>query len=265
MPKVENSDVRLHYELSSNPGGEVLVFSNSLGSNLHMWDKVLPWLEKSYRILRYDTRGHGESSIPPGPYTIAQFGREVLFLLDHLGIERMNFCGLSLGGMVAMWMGNHAPRRVNRLIMANTGARIGTPQMWDERVAVVEKSGMGSLALTGLERWFTPGYREHHPQEMEMIRSMIAATDPRGYASCCGVLRDADLRSEVDAIEAPCLVITGTHDPATPPSNGLALYAALRNSSYVELDASHLSAWERAEEFANAVLAFLGTEEHSHG
>jgi len=261
MPKVESGDVRLRYELSGKPDGEILVFSNSLGSNLHMWDKVFPCFEESYRVLRYDTRGHGESSVPPGPYTIAQLGSDLLFLLDQLGIERVNLCGLSLGGMVAMWMGIHAPRRVGRLILANTGARIGTPQMWDERLAAVQQSGMASLALTGLQRWFTPAYREKHPQEMEMIRSMIAATDAQGYAWCCGVLRDSDLSGEIGAIEAPCLVITGSHDLATPPSDGRALHSALRNSSYVELDASHLSAWERAEEFANTVLPFLDTEE----
>src|SRR5947207_1047028 len=168
MPKVESGDVRLRYELSGKPDGEILVFSNSLGSNLHMWDKVFPCFEESYRVLRYDTRGHGESSVPPGPYTIAQLGSDLLFLLDQLGIERVNLCGLSLGGMVAMWMGIHAPRRVGRLILANTGARIGTPQMWDERLAAVQQSGMASLALTGLQRWFTPAYREKHPQDMEM-------------------------------------------------------------------------------------------------
>ena len=265
MPKAENGDVRLYYELSGKPEGETLVFSNSLGSNLHMWDNVLPWFEKSYRVLRYDIRGHGESSVPPGPYTIAQLGGDVLHLIDRLGLDRVSVCGLSLGGMVAMWLGTHAPQRVRRLVLANTGARIGTPQMWDERVATVQSSGMASLATTGLQRWFTPGYREHHPSEMEIIRSMIAATDAHGYAACCGVLRDTNLRHEVRAIEAPCLVITGKYDPATPPSDGLALHSSLRHSSYVELDASHLSAWERAQEFADVVLAFLDTQESNDG
>jgi 3-oxoadipate enol-lactonase len=263
MPKAEIGDARLHYQLSGAPEGEILVFSNSLGSNLHMWDKLLPWFEKSYRVLRYDTRGHGQSSVPPGPYTIAQLGGDVVHLIDHLGLDHVNVCGLSLGGMVAMWLGTHAPQRVRRLVLANTGARIGTPQMWDERVATVQSSGMASLATTGLHRWFTPGYREHHPDEMEIIRSMIGQTNAQGYASCCGVLRDTDLRHEVRTIEAPCLVITGTYDPATPPSDGLALHSSLRHSSYVELDASHLSAWERAEPFADAVLAFLHTQERN--
>lgn len=265
MPKVEIGEVRLYYELSGTVKGDILIFSNSLGSNLHMWDKVLPRLEKSYRVLRYDMRGHGESTAPPGPYNIAQLGRDALHLIDHLGLDCVHICGLSLGGMVAMWLGTHVPHRVGRLILANSGARIGTPQMWDERIAAVQNSGMAPLALIGLQRWFTPGYRDRHPEEMETVSGMIANTDPQGYVACCGVLRDTDLRNDIRSIEAPCLVITGTHDPATPPSNGLALYAALRNSSYVELDASHLSAWERAEEFADAVLAFLRAQEHSDG
>ena len=265
MPIAENGSVRLHYEMSGSGSREVLAFSNSLGSSLQMWDKVMPRLDRRFRVLRYDTRGHGLSSVPPGPYTINRMGHDLLFLLDHLGIERVNLCGLSLGGMVAMWTGIYAPQRVRRVILANTGARIGSPEMWDQRIATVQDSGMASLAEAILERWFTPPYRSRHPAEMESIRSMIAATDPAGYVECCGVLRDTDLREEIATITVPALVIAGTHDPATPPSEGRALYAGMRNSKYVELDASHLSAWERAEEFADAVCAFLGGEKPCHG
>jgi len=265
MPIADNGQIRLHYETSGIASGEVLVLSNSLGSSLHMWDKVVPRLESTYQIVRYDTRGHGVSSIPPAPYTIEQLGRDVLFLLDHLGIERVNVCGLSLGGMVAMWMGIHAPQRVRRMVLANTGARIGTVEMWNQRIAAAQNSGMAFLAAAILERWFTSSFRNQQPAEMEAIRSMIAATDPNGYIACCGVLRDTDLRADISAISAPALVITGTHDPATPPSNGRAIYAAVRNSKYVELDSSHLSAWERADQFADAVIAFLGGEEPGNG
>jgi 3-oxoadipate enol-lactonase len=265
MPIADNGLVRLHYETSGSASGEVLLFSNSLGSSLRMWDKVVARFETTHRLVRFDTRGHGRSGIPPGPYTIHQLGSDLLFLLDHLDIQRANLCGLSLGGMLAMWMGIHAPHRLLRIILANTGARILTPELWDQRIASVQNSGTAPLAAASLERWFTPAYRRDHPAEMDEIRDMIAATDPRGYAACCAILRDTDLQPHISAIRTPALVITGTHDPATPPADGRALHAAIPNSQYVELDASHLSAWERADEFADTVLAFLKTEVPGNG
>lgn len=265
MANAETAELLLHYELSGNKQGEVLVLCNSLASNLHMWDKVVPIFESTFRVLRFDTRGHGESSVPPGPYTLEQLGRDVLFLLDSLQIDRMNFCGLSLGGMIGMWLGIHAPDRIRRLVMANTAAKIGTREIWDQRIAGVQRSGMGELAEATLPRWFTPVYRENHRDEMEWIRRMIAATDPAGYLACCGVLRDSDLRAEICEIAVPCLVITGKHDPATPPDAGLALTKKLRSSNYSELDASHLSAWEQAAQFGSEVVAFLKRVEVGNG
>lgn len=265
MPTADNGAVRIYYELSGVSQGEVLMLGNSLGSNLHMWNKVAPMFEAGHRVLRYDMRGHGGSSVPPDPFTIRDLGGDVLFLLEHLGIDRVHFCGLSLGGLVAMWIGIHAPERVGRMVLANTAAHIGTREMWEQRIAAIETSGMAPLAMATLDRWFTPRYRNQHPQEMDAIREMIAATHPKGYVACCGVLRDTDLSAGMVAIEAPCLVITGTHDPATPASDGRALHSVLRRSEYVELDASHLSAWERAAEFGDAVLEFIEREERHDG
>ncbi len=264
MPAIENGELRIQYELSGHEN-EVLMFGNSLGSNLRMWDKIVPRLQAAHRILRYDMRGHGASSVPAAPCTLDQLGHDALLLLDRLKIDRVNFCGLSLGGMVAMWLGIHAPQRVNRIVLANTAARIGTEEMWDARIAAVARNGMEALAPAMLERWFTPQYREQHRDEMKIIRDMVACTDPKGYIACCGALREADLRSAISSIKAPCLVITGKHDPATPPSDGRALLSALPNANYVELDSSHLSAWERSEEFATAVLAFLDRGGRGHG
>ena len=225
----------------------------------------MPAFESKYRVLRYDMRGHGESSVAPKPFTIEQLGCDVLGLLDEVEADRASVCGLSLGGLVALWLGIHAPERVNRLIFANTAARIGSRELWEQRIATVRNSGMSQLAAATLERWFTPGYRATHPEEMEQIGEMITATRPEGYAACCAVLRDTDLRSEVGMVEAASLVISGTHDPATPPGDGRALHAGIPNSSYVELDASHLSAWERADEFAGAVLQHLAAGEAMNG
>jgi 3-oxoadipate enol-lactonase len=265
MPTTESGGVSLYYELSGNPRGAVLVLVNGLGSNLHMWDKVLPAFESRYRVLRFDLRGHGKSGHSPQPFTIEQLGRDVLQLLDEVKVDRASVCGLSLGGIVALWLGIHAPGRLQRLIFANTAARIGSEEMWEQRIATVRNTGMSPLAVATLERWFTPTYRARHPEEMEQIRAMIAATDPQGYLACCAVLRDADLRPQIGAIEAASLVITGTHDPATPPSDGQSLHAVLRKSRYLELNSSHLSAWECAQEFAEAVLQHLAGGEQING
>jgi 3-oxoadipate enol-lactonase len=259
MPTLEKGDLRLHYEQSGAMNGPNLVLTNSLGSNLHMWDQLLPLLEKSFRILRYDVRGHGRSSVPAPPYSIEQLGGDLLLLMEHLAIERAHLCGISLGGLVSMWLAIHAPDRFERFILANTAARIGTHDGWEQRIAMVQTSGMEVLALQTVERWLTSAYRQQHPQETDTIRQMLAATNPAGYCGCCAALRDTDLRAELPAVEAPCLVITATHDPATPPSDAQAIHSALPNSSFVELDSAHLSAWEKADEFGAAVLAFLRT------
>jgi 3-oxoadipate enol-lactonase len=265
MPTPDSSGVRLHFEISGHADAPLLVLLNSLGSNLRMWDMVLPVFEERFRVLRSDTRGHGQSEVGAESFTIEQLGRDVLSLMDAVQAERASFCGVSLGGLVGLWLGIHAPYRVEKLILANTAAKIGTKGVWEQRIDTVNAIGMAALATATLERWFTPGYRNKHPEEMERIRGMIAATDPRGYTACCAVLRDTDLRGDVAQVKAASLVITGTHDPATPPADGLALHAAIQHSNYVELNASHMPVWERADEFARAVVEHLTATEITHG
>jgi 3-oxoadipate enol-lactonase len=265
MRSAERGPVRIHWEQTGSGSGPCILFLNSIGSSLRMWDKVVPHFEGHYRVLRMDTRGHGASDVPACPYTLEQLGRDALSVLDRAGVVRAHVCGLSLGGQVAMWMALHAPERVSRIILANTAARIGTTALWDERIATVRNLGMNGLAEAALDRWFTPAYRDGHAEEMETVRQMISSTSPDGYIACCRVLRESDLSSAIPAIEAPALVIAGTHDPATPPEAGKSIHAALRNSGYVELGASHLSAWERPEEFAAATLEFLAQEESANG
>jgi 3-oxoadipate enol-lactonase len=257
MPLISKGDLSIHYALSGHKDGDLLVLSNSLGSDFSMWNKVLAPLEAEFHVLRYDTRGHGASSVPPGPYSLNDLGNDVLLLLNEIGAHRVNFCGLSLGGLIGMWLGLRAPHRLNRLVLANTAARIGTPEMWHERVMAVRRSGMEALASATPARWFTTQYREAHPGEMKQIQATIASTSSEGYIACCAALRESDLRASLPSMAVPSLVIAGTHDPATPPSDGRALAAALPRAQYVELDSSHLSAWERPDEFVNAVLTFL--------
>lgn len=265
MPTAESSGVRLHYEVSGRADAPMLVLLNSLGSDLHMWDKVLPVFETKFWVLRSDMRGHGQSEVAPEPFTVEQLGRDVVKLMDVMRVERASICGVSLGGLVGLWLGIHAPDRVDRLILANTAARIGTKEIWEQRIETVKSAGMAALAAATLERWFTPAYRHKHPEEMERIQGMIAATDPRGYTACCAVLRDADLRADAVHVKAASLVIIGTHDPATPPADGRTLHAAIRHSSCFELNASHMSAWECADGFASVVVEHLTTTEVMHG
>jgi len=265
MPTIELEDVSLYYEIGGHPTAPVIVLVNSLGANLDMWDKVLPHLERDFRVLRYDTRGHGVSSVPVPPYSIEQLGEDLLKLFEKLSIENCYLCGLSLGGLVGLWLGIHAPQKIKALILANTAARIGTSEGWNARIAAVQSLGMTAIAQATPGRWFTHTYIQQHPEEMSQIANMIASTSPDGYIGCCGVLRDTDLLSELAAIEIPCLVITGNEDQATPPADGRTLHSRLRNSTYLELNASHLSAWEQSADFAGAILDFVHGKDASNG
>ncbi len=265
MPRIESGKVILHYLVSGKADGPPLVLANSLGSSMRMWERVLPAFEERFRVVRFDMRGHGESGVPHGPYSIEQLGADLISIMDAVGVSHAHVCGLSLGGLVAMWIGIHEADRVGRIVLANTAARIGTRDAWEQRILAVREHGMDSIASQTPGRWFTEKYRALHPDEMESMRQMVASTAPEGYSACCAALRDADLRELVHSIDVPCLVVAGTHDPATTVQDGLDLHGALRRSTYVELDASHLSAWEQHEEFSKAVLSFLCQEEMHHG
>ncbi|MGD0792239.1 MAG: 3-oxoadipate enol-lactonase [Terriglobales bacterium] len=256
MPFVDGGELRTHYALTGDKE-PVLVFSNSLGTDFSMWDPQLAELERRFRILRYDTRGHGQSSVTPGDYTIDQFGRDVLGLLDSLGLDRVDFCGLSMGGMIGMWLGIHAPSRLHRLVLSNTAARIGTKEMWNARIATVRKDGMKSVAASVIERWFTPEFRASFPEKVARAQQMLENTPPEGYAACCAAIRDMDQRETVAQIKAPTLVIYGGSDPVTPASEAQFLTGRIRGAVKVELPAAHLSNVEQADAFTEAVSYFL--------
>jgi 3-oxoadipate enol-lactonase len=265
MPRAELKNVSLHYEISGPATAPVMVLPSSLGTNLHLWDKVVPLLDQDFRMLRYDPRGHGTSSVPAPDYSIHQLGEDLLGLLDAVGIQTAHLCGLSLGGVVCLWVGLHAPDRVGRLVLANTAARIGTREGWETRIKEVQSLGMASIAQGVPARSFTPKYCQEHTGETELIRRMVEQTPAQGYMGCCAVLRDADLRDCLETIDLPSLVIAGRQDAVTTPSDGRALHSKLRRSNYVELDASHLSAWERPEDFAGAILQFFKSKESLDG
>lgn len=235
----------------------VVVLSNSLGTGLDMWAPQVAALSANFRVLRYDTRGHGRSDVPAGAYGLDRLGRDVLDLMDALGIARAHFCGLSLGGMTGQWLGVHAPDRFDRLVLANTAAYMGPPSGWQARIASVLENGMAVMTSALLERWFTPEFRATAPDSIAPVREGLLATSPAGYAGCCAAIRDMDMRPVVGLIDLPTLVIAGASDPATPPADGEAIAARIAGSRLVMLEAAHLSNIEQPAAFNAALLEFL--------
>ncbi len=257
MPFAESNGARLNYRFDGPADAPVLVLSNSLGTNLSMWDPQIPGLAAQFRVLRYDTRGHGQSSVTPGPYSITQLGRDVVGLLDAAGIERAHFCGLSMGGVTGMWLGVYAPERINRLVLCNTAAQIGSTEMWNARIETVRTNGLSAVAETQAQRWFTPAFIAKAPDVIAATRQMIASTSPEGYAANCGAIRDMDQRETISRIRARTLVLGGLHDPVISAAALRYLVDTIPGAKLVELDASHLSNVEAPAEFTKALVSFL--------
>ena len=256
MPFIDVGELKTHYALTGEQA-PVLLFSNSLGTDFSMWDAQLPELQRHFRILRYDTRGQGKSSVTRGDYTIAQLGRDVLSMLDSLRLERVHFCGLSMGGSIGIWLGIHAPQRLDRLILCNTAARIGTMEVWNARIATVRKDGMKSVAAAVVERWFTPEFRASCPDQVARTQRMLENSPPEGYAACCAAVREMDERETLVRIKAPTLVIYGGRDPVIPVADVQFLADRIAGAQKVELAAAHLSNVEQAAAFTHAVSNFL--------
>lgn len=258
MPTLTLDDgLALHYRLDGRADAPTLVLSNSLGADLHMWDAQAAALGASCRVLRYDTRGHGRSGVPGGPATLGRLGRDLLALLDHLGVARAHICGLSLGGITAQWLAIQRPERVDRLILSNTAARIGSAASWDARVAAVTSGGMGAIADAVLARFFSPEFRAAQPATVARYGAALRATDPAGYAACCAALRDADLRAALGRVAAPTLVIGGALDESTPPAQAEELRAGIAGSELLIFEgAAHLSNVERPDEFSALLRAW---------
>ena len=259
MPILNFGDSRIHYALEGQSRAPILMFSKSLGADFSMWDPQAAEFQKKFRTLCYDTRGHGQSSPTPGTYSIELLGKDVLALLDSLHLDRVHFCGLSMGGMIGMWLGLNAPERLNHLVLCNTGAKIGTAESWKARIEAVQKRGMKSVAPGVIERWFTPAFRQKEPKTISRILKMLEATNPDGYVSCCAAVRDFDCRHQLGRILTPTLVIAGAHDPATPPADGRFLTQQIPGARFVELNAAHLSNIEDQDRFTNQLAAFLSS------
>lgn len=238
-------------------GAPVVLLSPSLGTTMAMWDAQAAVLAGRFRVIRYDPRGHGGSDAPPGAYGLDRLAQDAVELLDGLGVRRATFCGLSMGGMVGQRLGVVAPDRFPRLVLACTSAYMGPPVGWEARIEAVARGGMGALADAVIERWFTPGFRAGNAASVARARAMLLETPPQGYAGCCAALRDMDQRATARLVSAETLVITGVHDRATPPADGLLLADRISDARHLQLDAAHLANVEAQDAFNTALIDFM--------
>ena len=248
---------RFAYQLDGAQDAPVLMLSNSLGTDYHMWDAQAPALQRHFRVLRYDGRGLGASAVPPGPYTIEMLGRDTLALLDALAIQQAHYCGLSLGGMVGMWLAVHVPERIDRLALCNTAALMGPPRLWDTRIEGVRREGLAAMSASIVARWFTPSFFEREPAVAEAMRQMLARSPTEGYIACCEAIRDMDQRAILPRIRARTLVIAGSFDAAATPEDGRYLAETIPGASYLELATAHLSNIEAPQPFTDALVRFF--------
>ena len=249
----------LHYELTGPANAPVVVFSNSLGADLSMWDMQAPELSRHFRVLRYDTRGHGKSSLPAAPHDVASLGGDLLGLLDSLSLSQVSFCGLSLGAMTGMWLALHAPQRLRKLILCSGAAKIGTQETWNTRIELVNHSGMQAVVPGILERWFTADFRMRSPEAVKATQVMLERASVSGYIAGCAAVRDTDLRQILHEIAVPTLVVNGASDPVTPPADGKFLAERIPAARYTELAGAHLFNVESSHEFTREILQFLAS------
>ena len=257
MPTLDLDDVSLYYEFDSSDSRPVLMLSHSLGTSLELWSQQLQALSDEFSVLRYDLRGQGKSSTPVGPYSIEQMAKDALKLLDALQLHRVHFCGISMSGLIGQWLGIHAPHRLDKLVLSNTAAKIGSEANWEQRIATVQSDGLESIVSSVLKGWFTEPFHRDHPEMITIMQRILRANNPEGYAACCAAVRDADLRDALTAMTTPTLVVYGTEDRSTTPDDAKFLLHQIADSQALELQAAHLSNIEAADAFNAGVAQFL--------
>lgn len=257
MPKFTSNDAEINYQTFGDASNPAIVFSNSLGTKYSMWQVQIEHFQKDHFVICYDTRGHGQSSAPQGPYTIDQLGQDVVNLLDHLNIQKTDFCGISMGGLTGQWLAIHKPEYFNHVIVCNTAAKIGQEQAWNDRAKLVREQGLQPIAATAASRWFTERFIQSLAAVVESLSNDLAAGSAEGYASCCEALAKADLREELKNISVPVLVIAGQQDPVTTIADGQFMVDRIPDSQLAEINASHISNIEQPEAFNDILKTFL--------
>lgn len=257
MPMIDIAGDQFHVKSDGPENASVLMLSNSLGTNLSMWDLQAAGWSKRHRVVRYDSRGHGRSAAPDRSYTLDELGRDAVAIMDALKLDRVNWCGLSKGGMVGQWLLVNAPERLDRVVLANTASHMAPRELWEDRIRTATEHGMAALVDGVIERWFTKRFRDSGSPHIGKVRRMLLTTPAHGYAGCCAALRDMDQREAIRSAKNPVLVIVGSQDPATPPAAGQLIHERIVGSKLVTLDAAHLSNIEQPEVFTRAVLDFI--------
>ena len=255
--EVEVDGLRFAVRLDGEMNAPALMLSNSLSSDMSMWDDQIGRWSKKYRIVRYDQRGHGRTGVPDAKWSMDRLGRDAVAIIDRLGLNRVHWCGVSMGGMVGLWMAIHAPERLERLVVANTAAHMGPPSLWNDRIALARSNGMQAVSGPTIERWFPAVFRQAAPETIERMREMIERTPVAGYVGCCFAIRDMDLRGFLAGISTETLVIVGSRDPATTPKAGRIIVNAIPHAQLKALEAGHISNVEQPDQFAKMVDAFF--------
>lgn len=257
MPTFTSNDAQINYQTFGDATKPALIFSNSLGTNFKMWQAQIDFFQQDFFVICYDTRGHGASSAPQGPYSIDQLGQDVVNLLDHLNVEKAAFCGISMGGLTGQWLAIHRPERFNQVVVCNTAAKIGQEQAWNDRAALVREQGLQPIASTAASRWFTEPFIQSNATVVNNLQNDLAAGSAEGYASCCEALAKADVREQLKDITVPVLVVAGQQDPVTTVVDGQFMVERIANSQLFEINASHISNVELPNKFNQAVKQFI--------
>ena len=260
MPFARSEDRRIAYQVSGPESAPPIVLLHALGADMRMWEPQREALEADHRVVRLDLRGHGASDAPPGPYTVELLAEDVLAVCEDIGLPRFHLCGLSLGGLVALWLASRHPGCLRSAVFSNTAARIGTPELWEERIAAIRRAGMEGIREAALSRFFSESFATAHPEVVRAAEETLLTTSSEGYIGCCEALRTADLRSEVSSISVPSLILAGRRDVSTPPEEVHRLHDQIPDGELVVLDAGHLSNLEQPEAFSRTILSFLGDQ-----
>ena len=257
MPTFTSNDAQINYQTFGDASNPALIFSNSLGTKFTMWQSQIEFFKNSHHVICYDTRGHGSSSSPQGPYSIEQLGQDVVNLLNHLNIEQAAFCGISMGGLTGQWLAIHHPTRFSHVIVCNTAAKIGQEKAWHDRAELVREQGLAPIAATAASRWFTDNFIDNNPIIIAELAKALSTGSPEGYANCCEALAKADLRDQLKQISIPVLIIAGQKDPVTTVADGQFMKEHITGSKIVEINASHISNIEQPNAFNQALAQFI--------
>jgi 3-oxoadipate enol-lactonase len=258
VDKISANGIEMAYRFDGPEGAPIVMLSNSLMSNHTMWDPQMAVLTEQYRVLRYDTRGHGDTDAPPGPYSIQLMAEDAVALLDALKIDKVHLAGLSMGGMIAQFVGANYPDRVHSLMLCDTASEMPTLEMWNDRISTAQDKGIAGLVDGTMQRWFRKPFLDSGSAAIEKVAEMIRTTGVQGYVGCASAVRDMSQTSILSRISAPTIIIVGADDPACTVAQSKVLESEIKGSQLVILkEAAHLANIEQVEAFNDAMMGFL--------